>query len=57
MEEPTFLVTMASQMDGTKTEQIGITALNGIAAIGWKLVNGAWYYLDPASMVRCPLGI
>lgn len=22
---------------------------NGIAATGWKLVNGAWYYLDPAS--------
>ena len=29
---------------------------NGIAATGWKLVNGAWYYLDPASDGKMSLG-
>ncbi len=29
---------------------------NGIAATGWKLVNGAWYYLDPASDGKMSVG-
>lgn len=29
---------------------------NGIAATDWKLVNGAWYYLDPASDGKMSVG-
>ena len=29
---------------------------NGIAVTGWQLVNGTWYYLDPASDGKMSVG-
>ena len=57
MEEPTFLVTMASQMDGTKTEQIGITALTVLRPLAGNSLTALGIISTQPPMVRCPLGI